>query len=104
VEFIITEEHVPGARGKQFVAAARVDGTVRGTGTGHSKKKAEQDAAREANGALGINGESIRPASAKEEPTAAKPRRTPRKRRTRNGPATASHVAGGAAPSEKRDR
>lgn len=104
VEFVITEEHIPGARGKQFVAAARVDGTVRGTGTGHSKKKAEQDAAREANSALGINGESMRPAAAKDEPVPARPRRNTRKRRTRNATAPARNEAGNPAPAKERDR
>lgn len=45
VEFRITEEPNRTGRGKLYVAEACVDGQVRGTGKGHSKKKAEQDAA-----------------------------------------------------------
>ncbi len=47
VEFVITEEGARG-RGKLYIAQARIDGETRGTGKGHSKKKAEQDAANAA--------------------------------------------------------
>ncbi len=48
VEFRITEETNRTGRGKTYIAEACVDGQVRGTGKGHSKKKAEQDAANAA--------------------------------------------------------
>ncbi len=48
VEFRITEEANRSGRGKLYVAEACIDGAVRGTGKGHSKKKAEQDAANAA--------------------------------------------------------
>lgn len=48
VEFRITEEASRSGRGKIYIAEACVDGEVRGTGKGHSKKKAEQDAANAA--------------------------------------------------------
>lgn len=48
VEFRITEEANRSGRGKLYIAEACIDGTVRGTGKGHSKKKAEQDAANAA--------------------------------------------------------
>jgi ribonuclease-3 len=48
VEFRISEEPNRHGRGKVYIAEACVDGTVRGTGRGHSKKKAEQDAANAA--------------------------------------------------------
>lgn len=58
VEFVVTEEFATGGRGKMFVAVVQVDGQVRGTGKGHSKKKAEQDAAQAAY-------RSLRPAASK---------------------------------------
>lgn len=48
VEFRITEEANRHGRGKLYIAEACIDGAVRGTGKGHSKKKAEQDAANAA--------------------------------------------------------
>jgi ribonuclease III len=48
VEFRITEEASRSGRGKLYIAEACIDGEVRGTGKGHSKKKAEQDAANAA--------------------------------------------------------
>jgi ribonuclease-3 len=48
VEFRITEEPNRSGRGKLYIAEACIDGAVRGTGKGHSKKKAEQDAANAA--------------------------------------------------------
>ena len=47
VEFVITEEGGNG-RGRSYVAEVRIDGHVRGTGKGASKKVAEQDAAQSA--------------------------------------------------------
>lgn len=47
VDFHVTEEHT-GGRGKRYNAEARIDGEVRGKGTGNSKKKAEQEAAQAA--------------------------------------------------------
>lgn len=48
VEFRISEEPNRHGRGKLYIAEACIDGAVRGTGKGHSKKKAEQDAANAA--------------------------------------------------------
>ncbi len=48
VEFRISEEANRSGRGKVYIAEACIDGAVRGTGKGHSKKKAEQDAANAA--------------------------------------------------------
>jgi ribonuclease-3 len=47
VEFIVREEGGNG-RGKHYVAEVRINGDVRGTGQGTSKKVAEQDAAQSA--------------------------------------------------------
>lgn len=46
VEFVTGEEG--GGRGRTFVAEVRIDGKVRGTGRGASKKVAEQEAAQSA--------------------------------------------------------
>ena len=88
VEFIMSEEQGNGPRGKQFVAEARVDGTVRGTGKGHSKKKAEQDAAKAAYRSLGIpEQEGSTEPSARSRTHEERPRRHSRRRggRNRNG-------------------
>lgn len=47
VEFVVREEG-GGGRGRHFVAEVRINGEVRGTGKGNSKKTAEQDAAQSA--------------------------------------------------------
>lgn len=47
VEFVVREEGGNG-RGKHYVAEVRINGDVRGTGQGTSKKVAEQDAAQSA--------------------------------------------------------
>lgn len=47
VEFVVREEGGQG-RGKHYVAEVRINGDVRGTGHGASKKVAEQDAAQSA--------------------------------------------------------
>jgi len=47
VEFVLSEQHERGGRGRQFTAEVQVDGKTCGTGKGHSKKKAEQEAARD---------------------------------------------------------
>lgn len=82
VDFLLSEEHVPGARGKTFVAEARVDGTVRGKGKGHSKKKAEQDAAKEAFRSLAIPDQegAKEPRHARNRTDDERPRRHTRKR------------------------
>jgi ribonuclease-3 len=46
VEFVVREEG--GGRGRHYVAEVRINGEVRGTGKGSSKKTAEQDAAQSA--------------------------------------------------------
>jgi len=47
VEFVINEEGGKG-RGKQYVAEVHIEGKVKGTGRGISKKSAEQEAAQDA--------------------------------------------------------
>ena len=47
VEFVVREEGGSG-RGKHYVAEVRINGDIRGTGQGTSKKVAEQDAAQSA--------------------------------------------------------
>jgi dsRNA-specific ribonuclease len=47
VEFVVREEGGAG-RGKHYVAEVHIEGQVRGTGQGTSKKVAEQDAAQSA--------------------------------------------------------
>lgn len=48
VEFSISEEDGRGMRGKTYLCEVKVDGEVRGSGRGQSKKKAEQEAAQNA--------------------------------------------------------
>lgn len=77
VEFVLTEEHERGGRGKQFTAEVHVDGKACGSGKGHSKKKAEQEAARDASRKL-----RLRPTGSggdDEERDARTPRGTSRK-------------------------
>ncbi len=50
VEFVVHEEG--GGRGKHFRAEVLIDGQVRGSGRGQSKKVAEQDAAQDAFGSM----------------------------------------------------
>lgn len=57
VEFRVVEEPGRGGRGKLYIAEACVDGQVRGTGRGQSKKKAEQDAANAAYRSLRPHGD-----------------------------------------------
>lgn len=47
VEFVVREAG-GGARGRQYIAEVRINGEVKGTGKGASKKTAEQDAAQSA--------------------------------------------------------
>lgn len=88
VEFVLAEEHERGGRGKQFTAEVLVDGKTSGTGKGHSKKKAEQEAARDASRKLRLpltgdggqgEGEEARPP----KPTARQ--RSPQRRRGSGG-------------------
>ncbi|MBZ0205665.1 MAG: ribonuclease III [Flavobacteriales bacterium] len=55
VEFVLSEQHERGGRGRQFTAEVQVDGKTCGTGKGHSKKKAEQEAARDASRKLRLH-------------------------------------------------
>ncbi|MEO8734402.1 MAG: putative dsRNA-binding protein, partial [Flavobacteriales bacterium] len=94
VEFILSEEASVGGRGRGFVAEVMVDGQVRGTGRGHSKKKAEQDAARAAY-------RSVRPQGVKEEARPTDDPASPRPARRRGG---RHHPRkGGQSSSAKRD-
>ena len=78
VEFVLSEEPSVGGRGRGFLAEVMVDGQVRGTGRGHSKKKAEQDAARAAY-------RNVRPQGAKGDPHPPEEHVTPRPARHRGG-------------------
>lgn len=60
VEFLINEDNGQGGRNRRFVAEVKVDGRPCGTGAGHSKKKAEQEAARDATRKLGMAGDAAR--------------------------------------------
>lgn len=55
VEFVINEDKEHKGRGGKFTAQVHVDGKLLGTGTGHSKKKAEQEAAHNAKRKLQID-------------------------------------------------
>ena len=79
VEFHISEESSRSGRGKLYIAEVRIDGEARGTGRGHSKKKAEQDAATAAF-------RSLRPHGARpERGHEARDERTDRPERARRG-------------------
>jgi len=94
VEFVLTEEPSVGGRGRGFVAEVMVDGQLRGTGRGHSKKKAEQDAARAAY-------RSVRPQGSKDDPRPTDDPAAPRPARRRGGRNRSRK--GGQASSGKRD-
>lgn len=85
VEFVVHEEGSSG-RTRIYVAEVLIDGTVRGTGRGASKKVAEQDAAQSAFRAM----RSRKPRSAAPETEQAPPenngevRRKPRRRKPRS--------------------
>ncbi|MBL7944494.1 MAG: ribonuclease III [Flavobacteriales bacterium] len=85
VEFVIREEGGNG-RGKHYVAEVRINGDVRGTGQGASKKVAEQDAAQSAF-------RSMR--SRKPQPRPEPPRATPP---TEHAPAMHAKRRSGGAP------
>jgi len=92
VEFVVCEEG-GGGRGKTYVAEVLIDGAVRGTGRGASKKVAEQDAAQSAFRVM----RSRKPRSAASESQAPRAntnevRRKPRRRR----PSSAKGEAGSA--------
>jgi ribonuclease-3 len=85
VEFVVREEG-GGGRGKTYVAEVLIDGAVRGTGRGASKKVAEQDAAQSAFRVM----RSRKPRSATADTTTAapmnsEPRNKPRRSRFRRG-------------------
>ena len=91
VEFVVREEG--GGRSRRYVAEVLIDGTVRGTGNGISKKVAEQDAAQSA-----FQGMRSRRPKSEQRPgghegtgrTETKPERRPRRRRKPSGPGNAS--------------
>ena len=87
VEFRITEEPNRSGRGKVYIAEACIDGTVRGTGKGHSKKKAEQDSANAAYRSIRPHGgRSEHGHNEREERPKREQRRSPRDRDRRNLP------------------
>lgn len=89
VEFVLTEERDRSGRGKQFTAEVMVDGKACGSGKGHSKKKAEQEAARDASRTLRLpkNGAGPRERSEQRstEGSGQRTRQRPPQRRGRGG-------------------
>ncbi|MEO7080328.1 MAG: ribonuclease III [Flavobacteriales bacterium] len=89
VEFILTEERDRSGRGKQFTAEVLVDGKACGSGKGHSKKKAEQEAARDASRALRLPKNGAGPRERNEERSTEgsgqRTRQRPPQRRGRGG-------------------
>ena len=84
VEFRITEEASRSGRGKLYIAEACIDGQVRGTGKGHSKKKAEQDAANAAYRSIRPDGGRDGRAGDHHEPREDRPRREHPRRGSRD--------------------
>lgn len=94
VEFVVREEG-GGGRGKTYVAEVLIDGAVRGTGRGASKKVAEQDAAQSAFRVM----RSRKPRSASSEPQVPRDgangvRRKPRRRRPSSSTGEAGNSVG----------
>jgi ribonuclease III len=85
VEFRISEQASPSGRGKLYLAEACIDGDVRGSGKGHSKKKAEQDAANAAYRSIRPHGGRGEQASGDREERGERPaRREPQRRGPRD--------------------
>ena len=80
VEFVLTEERDRSGRGKQFTAEVLVEGKACGTGKGHSKKKAEQEAARDASRILRLPRNGSGPRERSEERSAGGPAQRSRQR------------------------
>ncbi len=76
VEFHISEENSRSGRGKLYIAEVRIDGEARGTGRGHSKKKAEQDAATAAFRSLRPHGQRPERGHDAREERSERPRRS----------------------------
>ena len=90
IEFVVKEEH-GGSRGKTYVAQVLIDGVMKGSGRGNSKKVAEQDAAQSAFASM--RSRRPQPARKQAEPTGDKgttPARNHRRRPARR--------SGGSAP------
>jgi hypothetical protein len=68
VEFVISEER-GGSRGKTYVAEVMINGELKGSGRGISKKTAEQEAAQSAFRSM----RSRRPSSNRPPPTVQEP-------------------------------
>ena len=97
VEFVLSEEKDRSGRGKQFTAEVRVDGKACGSGRGHSKKKAEQEAARDASRILRLprNGTEERTDEGGNKDSGPRPRqRSPQRRRGRGGRTSAKAPEG----------
>lgn len=94
IEFVVQEEN-GGSRGKTYVAQVLIDGVVKGSGRGNSKKVAEQDAAQSAFAGM----RSRRPQQARKQadPTGEKATTPARNRRRR----PARRVGGGAPTTDK---
>lgn len=80
VEFVVKEEH-GGPRGKTYVAEVLINGDLKGTGRGVSKKSAEQEAAQSAFRSMRSRRTTTATAPAEEHavPQRRGPRRRPRK-------------------------
>ncbi len=97
VEFIIHEEKERGGRGNKFAAEVMVEGRRCGAGQGHSKKKAEQEAARDAMRGLGLQDQMAEVPRSENKPHARKEhsgKRGERFRRQTARPGAASRAEG----------
>lgn len=101
VEFILSESASRGRRGKQFTAEVRVDGKACGAGTGYSKKRAEQEAAREASHKLGL-GKDGRSSSLRGKQTTPEGKPENRRRRPRRRKPGTTRRTG--TPTQKREK
>lgn len=91
VEFALSENKGDAGRGRHFMAEVLVDGKVCGSGVGHSKKKAEQEAARDAS-------RRLRVAFAPENDPAPRSRQAPHGNGHRHGRGRARHTGNGGGP------
>jgi ribonuclease-3 len=87
VEFVIREEG-GGTRGKVYVAEVHINGEVKGTGRGISKKTAEQDAAQSAFRSMRSRKPTTPRAQAASEEVKPSARRRPPRRRPDKDPGT----------------
>ena len=103
IDFVIHEETGPG-RGRSYVCEVRINGEVKGTGRGISKKNAEQDAAQ--NAFHGMRSRKPRPArqenGLQENAPAPSPRPTERTASKKPGSRSANSIEKPSAPKRRR--